>query len=87
MVYCYKKSFRKGHRCIFVMNPVVKVITSIGLILIMISTIFYLIFAGKDYFYNKDNLITAIIDFVFTEDTAFEILFILFVIFIIIVLL
>ncbi len=67
------------------MNSILKTVVCIIVGFASFSVIAYLFFALKDYFRESTKIITALIDFVVTEDTAFELLFVLLIALLIII--
>lgn len=66
------------------MNPVLKMIlTLIIAVCVGIITI-YLICTAKEYVSENESKIGSVIDFVITEDTDFEVLFILLIVLIVV---
>lgn len=62
-------------------------IKTVSLLLIMIGISFvtiYLTRTGKQYIFEKKNIVVSFIDFLLTEDIAFEVLFILIIVFLIV---
>lgn len=58
------------------MNSILRIALCVVLVLAAFSVTVYLIFALKEYFRDSQKILVSFIDFVITEDTAFELLFI-----------
>ena len=80
MVYGYKKVDSQSHWGDIMIKTVSLLLLIIGISLVTI----YLTRTGKQYVSKKENIVVSFIDFLLTEDIAFEVLFIFLIVFLIV---